>query len=40
MTDMGNVSLVLGIGAIRDCEKGTETITQEGCIKPLLSGTV
>ena len=29
MTDMGDVSLVLGMGITRDREKGTVTITQE-----------
>ena len=36
MTDMGDVSLVPGMGVIRDCEKGTVTITQEIYTKSLL----
>ena len=36
MTDMGDVSLVLGMGVTRDREKGTVTITQENYTKSLL----
>ena len=36
MMDIGDVSLVLGMGVIRDCEKGTVTITQEIYTKSLL----
>ena len=36
MTDMGGVSLVLGMGVTRDREKGTVTITQEKYPKSLL----
>ena len=36
MADMGNVSLVLGMGVTRDREKGTVTITQEKYAKSLL----
>ena len=36
MTDMGDVSLVLGMGVTRDHEKGTVTITQEKYTKSLL----
>ena len=40
MTDMGNVSLVIGMGVTRDREKGTVTITQEKSPSPCWSGTV
>ena len=36
MTDMGDVSLVLGMGVTRDGAKGTVTITQEKCTESLL----
>ena len=36
MTDMGDVSLVLGIGVTCDHETGTSTITQEKGTKSLL----
>ena len=36
MTDLGDVSLVLGMGVIRDRLKGTVTITQDNDIKSLL----
>ena len=36
MTDMGDVSLVLGIEFTRDRTKGTVTITQENYVKSLL----
>ena len=36
MTDMGEVSLVLGIEVIRDRTNGTVTITQENYVKSLL----
>ena len=36
MTDLGDVSLVLGLGVIRDRLKGTVTITQDNDIKSLL----
>ena len=36
MMDIGDVSLVLGMGVTRDREKGTVTITQEKYTKPLL----
>ena len=36
MTDMGDVSLVLGMGVTRDREKGIVTITQEKYTKSLL----
>ena len=36
MTDMGDVSLVLGMEVSRDRTKGTVTITQENCVKFLL----
>ena len=36
MTDMGDVSLVLGMGITRDRTKGTVTITQDDYIKFLL----
>ena len=39
MVDMGDVSLVLGMGVTRDREKGTVTVTRES-YKPLLSGTI
>ena len=36
MTDMGEVSLVLGIEVTRDRTKGTVTITQENYVKSLV----
>ena len=36
MTDMGDVSLVLGMGVTRDRAKGTVTITQDNYTKSLL----
>ena len=36
MTDMGDVSLVLGMEVTRDRAKGTVTITQENYVKSLL----
>ena len=36
MTDMGDVSLVLGMVVTRDREKGTVTITQDEYTKSLL----
>ena len=36
LTDRGNVSLVLGMGVIRGCEKGTVVTTQEKYTKSLL----
>ena len=36
MTDMGDVSIVLGMGVTRDRKKGTVTITQEKYTKFLL----
>ena len=36
MMDIGDVSLVLGMGVTRDREKGTVTITQEQYTKSLL----
>ena len=36
MTDMGDVSLVLGMEVTRDRTKGTVTITQENYVKSLL----
>ena len=39
MTDMGDVSLVLGMDVTRDREKGTVTINQEKYTKSLLSCT-
>ena len=36
MTDMGDAALVLGMGATRDREKGTVTITHEKYTKSLL----
>ena len=36
MTDMGDVSLVLGMGDTRDHEKGTVATPQENCTKSLL----
>ena len=36
MTDMGDVSLVLGMEVTRDRTKGTVTITQENYVKFLL----
>ena len=36
MSDLGDVSLVLGVGVTRDREKGTATITQEKYTKSLL----
>ena len=36
MADMGDVSLVLGMGVTHDREKGTATITQEKYTKSLL----
>ena len=36
MTDMGDVSLVLGMKVTRDRTKGTVTITQENYVKSLL----
>ena len=36
MTDMGDVSLVVGMGVTRDRDKGTVTITQEKYTKSLL----
>ena len=36
MTDMGDVSLVLGMGVTRDRDKGKVTITQEKYTKSLL----
>ena len=36
MMDIGDVSLVLGMGVTHDREKGTATITQEKYTKSLL----
>ena len=36
MTDMGDVSLVLGMEVTRDHTKGTVTVTQENYVKSLL----
>ena len=36
MTDMGDVSLVLGMQVTRDRKRGTLTITQENCTKSIL----
>ena len=36
MTDMGDVSFVLGTEVTRNRTKGTVTIIQENCVKPLL----
>ena len=36
MTDMGDVSLVLGMRVTRNRTKGTVTITQDDCTKSLL----
>ena len=36
MTDMGDVSLVLGMEVTRDRTKGTATITQKNYVKSLL----
>ena len=36
MTDMGPVSLVLGMEIKRDCEQGTLTISQEAYSKSIL----
>ena len=39
MTDMGNVSLVLGMRITRDREKKTLTISRGECTKSILAGT-